>query len=72
MGHLNVNFVSNKYNLVENIAEVFDVFLISESKRDSTFFPKNQFYILDHKVARRDFNRFGCGLMLHINENVDL
>ena len=45
------------------------MFLISESKLDSTF-PMKQFHIFGFKVLRQDRNRFGGGLILYINENV--
>ena len=47
----------------------FDVFLISESKIDSTF-PNMQFKINGYKLFRRDRNRFGGGLMLYLNEEI--
>ena len=45
------------------------MFLLSESKLDSTF-PMNQFHIFGFKVFMRDRNRFGSGLILYINENI--
>ena len=53
--------------MAESIVKVFNLFLISESKLDSTF-PMNQFHIFGFKVFRRDRNQFGGGLMLYINE----
>ena len=67
-GHLNINSIRNKFDTLDNIVKAFDIFLISESKLDNTF-PINQFAIGVHKVFRRDRNRFGCALILHINEN---
>ena len=49
--------------------KAFGLFLISESKLDSTF-PMNQFHIFDFKVFRRDRNRFGGGLISYIYENI--
>ena len=37
VGHLNVNSIRNKFVLAENIIKTFDLFLIAESKLDSTF-----------------------------------
>ena len=51
VGHLNINSSRNKFILAENIVKVFDLFLISESKLDSTF-PMNQFHIFGFKVFR--------------------
>ena len=67
--HLNINSIRNKFILAENIVKAFDLFLISESKLDSTF-PMNQFHIFGFKVFRRDRNRFGGGLILYINKNI--
>ena len=43
----------------------FDIFLISESKTDSTF-PNTQFKINGYKLFRRNRNRFGGGLILYL------
>ena len=69
VGHLNINSIRNKFIFAESIVKAFDLFLISESKLDSTF-PMNQFHILGFKVFRLDRNRFGGGLILYINENI--
>ena len=66
--HVNINSIRNKFHTLDNIVKILDVFLISESKLDNTF-PINQFAIGVHKVFRRDRNRFGGALILHINEN---
>ena len=49
--------------------KLFDVLLVSESKLDHTF-PSNQFRINGYNIFRLDRNRFGGGLILHINENI--
>ena len=67
--HLNINSIRNKFILAESIVKAFDLFLISESKLDSTF-PMNQFHIFGFKVFGRDRNRFEGGLILYINENI--
>ena len=69
VGHLNINSIRNKFIFAESIVKAFDLFLISESKLDSTF-PMNQFHIFGFKVFRLDRNRFGGGLILYINENI--
>ena len=69
MGHLNVNSIRNRFILAESIVKAFDLFLISESKLDSTF-SMNQFHIFGLKVFRRDCNPFIGGLILYINENI--
>ena len=67
--HLNVNSIRNKFDTLDKIVKVFDIFLISESKLENTF-PINQFSIRGYKVFRRDRNRFGGGLILYVNENI--
>ena len=44
VGYLNINSIRNTFIFAENIVKAFDLFLISESKLDSTF-PMNQFHI---------------------------
>ena len=55
--HLNINSIRNKFIYAESIVKAFDLFLISESKLDSTFSMK-QFHIFGFKVFRRDRNQF--------------
>ena len=52
----------------ETIAN-FDIFLISESKIDSTFV-NIQFKIIKCELFRRDRNKFGAGLMFHLNKEI--
>ena len=47
--HLDINSIRNKFIFAESIIKAFDLFLISESKLDSTF-PMNQFHIFSLKV----------------------
>ena len=42
VGHLNINFVRNKFEIMAEIIKDFDNFLISQLKLDSTF-PNPQF-----------------------------
>ena len=51
VGHLNINSIKNKFVLAESIFKTFGLFLISESKLDSTF-PMDQFHIFGFKVFR--------------------
>ena len=60
VGHLIINSIRNKLILAEGIVKAFDLFLILESKLDSSF-PVNQFHIFGFKVFKRDRNRFGGG-----------
>ena len=65
VGHLNIDSIRNKFIFAESVVKAFDLFLISESKLDSTF-SMNQFRIYNFKVFRRDRNRSGGGLILWI------
>ena len=69
VGHLNINSIINKFEIITEIIKNFDIFLISESKIDSTF-PNMQFRINSYKLVRRDRNRFSKGLMLYLNEEI--
>ena len=69
VGHLNINSIRNEFIFAESVVKAFDLFLILESKLDSTF-PMNQFHIFGLKVFRRDCNPFVGGLILYINENI--
>ena len=55
--------------MTESIVKAFDLFLISESKMDSTF-PVNKLHIFAFKIFRRDHKRFEGGLILYINKNI--
>ena len=67
---MNVNSVRNKFEAVEFlIKEQFDVFLVSESKLDSSF-PEAQFKIPGYKIFRQDRDRYGGGLMFYITQKV--
>ena len=69
VGHLNINSIRSKFEIIAETITNFDIFLISESKIDSTF-PNMQFKINVYKLFRRDRNRFGGGLMLYLNEEI--
>ena len=61
IGHLNINSFRNKFVFAEEIIQVFDILLASESKLDNTF-PTNLFKINGYKIYRYDQNQFGGGL----------
>ena len=48
IGHLNINSVRNKIEMIAEIIKDFDIFLITDSKLNSTF-PNAQFKITDFK-----------------------
>ena len=52
IGHLNINSFRNKFVFAEEIIQVFDVFLVSESKLDNTF-PTNLFKINGQKFLHK-------------------
>ena len=59
----------NKFVFAEEIIQVFDIFLVSESKLGNTF-PTNLFKINGYKIFRYDQNRFGGDLFLYQNKQV--
>ena len=70
LGHLNINSIKNKFESVcELIKDTFDIFLLSESKLDSSF-SDDQFSIPGYGIVRKDRDRNGGGLLLYINEDV--
>ena len=70
MGHLNINSLRNKFELIK---EVFcnnrDVFFVSETKIDESF-PNNQFQIEGYKHFRKDRNCHGAGVCMYINQDI--
>ena len=69
IGHLKVNSFRNKFVFVDDIINLFDVLLVSESKLGHIF-PSNPFRICGYKMFRLDRNRFDGRLILYINENI--
>ena len=67
IGHLNVNSIRNKFEMMADIRSNFSIFPISESKFDSSF-PDSKFIINVYKIFRRDWNRYDGGLLLFVNE----
>ena len=55
--------------MIAEIIKDFDIFLISESKLDSTF-PNAQFKITGFKIFRDNPNRFCGGLLLCVNDKI--
>ena len=55
--------------MMADITSNLSLFLISESKLDSSF-PNSQFKINGYKIFRRDRNRYGGGLLLYVNEEI--
>ena len=70
LGHLNINSIKNKFESVwELIKGTFNLFLLGESKLDSSF-PDDQFSILGYQIVRKDCDRNGGGLLLYIIEDI--
>ena len=67
---LNVNSIRNKFESVSYlIKDNFDIFLISESKLDSSF-PNSQFSIPGYRLFRNDRDKHGGGLIFYVNEDL--
>ena len=69
IGHLNVNSLRNKFEMLEEfIEDKIDISLISETKLDSSF-PTWQFVIKGYSTPfRLDRNQNGGGLLLYVRE----
>ena len=68
ISHLNIDSIRNKLDTLDEIVKAFDIFLISESKLDTTF-PINQFIVRRYNIFKQDCNRFGSGLK-YVNKNI--
>ena len=66
LGHLTINSIKNKF---EPFWDTFDIFLLSESKLDSSF-PDDQFSVPGYRIVRKDRDKNGGVLLLYINENI--
>ena len=70
LGHLNVITLRNKFeSLDELIKDTFDVFLVSESKLDSSF-SDSQFPIPDYYIVSEDRNKNRRGILFYIIKNI--
>ena len=70
IAHLNINSIRNKFVYLEEMVNgLIDIFLISESKIDSSFTNK-QFAIGGYKMFRLDRNGNGGGLLLYVHEDI--
>ena len=69
-GHLNVNSGRNKFEALEFlIIDKIDVFLVSESKLDSSF-PEAQFKIPGYRIFRQDRDKYEGDLVFYINQKI--
>ena len=71
IGHLNINSLRNKFDLLsEQIKGLIDVLMVSETKLDGSF-PEGQFLIEGfHSPFRFDRNKNGGGIMLYVREDI--
>ena len=66
---LNVNSIRNKFESVRKIIQnTFDIFLVCETKIDSSF-PNQQFFIPEYRIFRKDRNARGGGLLFYVNQD---
>ena len=70
IGHLNINFLQDKFELLEEIIkDEINIFLISEAKLDSSFLSV-QFVIKGYTTSfRLDRNQNRGGLLLYVRED---
>ena len=70
-GHLNINSLRNKSDLLsEQVMSSMDVLVMSEAKLDDNFL-KGQFLIEGfHSPFRFDHSRNGGGIMLYVREDI--
>ena len=70
-GQLNVNSVRSKFESVQEIIQnTFDIFLVCETKIDSSF-PNQQFFIPEYGIFRKDRNTRGGGLLFYVNQDLN-
>ena len=66
-----MNSVRNKFEPVQEIIQnTFDIFLVCETKIDSSF-PNQQFCIPEYRIFRKDRNARGGGLLFYINQDLN-
>ena len=71
VGHLNINFVAKKFQVLKSIFQgKLDILALSESKLDQSF-PDSQFFVEGYEIPfRLDRNKFGGGLLLYIRNDI--
>ena len=71
IGHLNINSIRNKFDLLKKIvAEEIDILMITETKLDDSF-PGSQFLIPGFCTPYRlNRNKNGGGILLYIRNNI--
>ena len=71
IGHLNIDSLRNKFEMLGDLIKAkIDMFLISETKLDSSF-PSGKFVIKGYSTPfRLDRNQNGGGLLLYVREDI--
>ena len=70
-GQLNLNSIRSKFESVQEIIQnIFDIFLVCETKIDSSF-PNQQFCIPEYRIFRKDRNARGGGLLFYVNQDLN-
>ena len=70
-GQLNLNSIRSKFESVQEIIQnIFDIFLVCETKIDSSF-PNQQFRIPEYRIFRKDRNACGGGLLFCVNQDLN-
>ena len=72
-GHLNINSLRNKFDLLsKQVKGSIDILMVCETKLDDSF-PEGQFLIEGfHSPFRFDRNRNGGEIMLYVREDIPL
>ena len=66
-----MNSISKKNELVQEIIQnTFDIFLVCETKIDSSF-PNQHFCIPGYRIFRKDHNGCGGGLLFYVNQDLN-
>ena len=66
-----MNSIRNKFEPVQEIIQnTFDIFLVCETKIDSSF-PNQQFCIPEYRIFRKDRNARGGRLLFYVNRDLN-
>ena len=69
-GHLNIKSLRNKREYLEPlIRNHFDIFLVSETKLDSSF-PWSEYPISGYRLFRKDRDQHGGALIFYVNQDI--
>ena len=67
LGYLKVNSLQNKFESLNELIKY--IFLVSESKLDSSF-PVGHILIPGYRMVRKDWNKKGWGVLFYINGDI--